>query len=62
VPITGGVYALAYEPDGKTVAAAGEDGKIRMINTQDTKVTKEFVPVPIGANAVAIQSAKLESK
>ncbi|HEY3899553.1 MAG TPA: c-type cytochrome domain-containing protein [Chthoniobacter sp.] len=62
VAVTGGVYALAYNPDGKTVAAAGEDGKIRMINTEDSKVMKEFVPVPIGANAVAIQSAKLEPK
>ena len=47
VAITGGVYAVAYGADGKTVAAAGEDGKIRIINTEDTKVTKEFVPVPL---------------
>jgi WD40 repeat protein len=62
VAINGGIYALAYEPNGGTVAAAGEDGKVRLISAQDAKVTKEFVPVPIGANPIAIQSAKLEPK
>ncbi len=45
----GGVYALAFHPDGQTVAAAGEDGRVRLISATDGKVTKEFVPVPVSA-------------
>jgi len=44
------------------VAVAGEDGKVRMIDPTNAKVTKEFVPVPIGATSLATQTAKLESK
>jgi WD40 repeat protein/mono/diheme cytochrome c family protein len=47
-----GVYALAFSPDGQTVAAAGEDGHVRLISTSDGKVTKDFVPVPVTAVAV----------
>jgi WD40 repeat protein len=61
-PFNAGIYALSYEPDGKTVAAAGEDGKVRLISAANAKVTKEFVPVPIGANSLATQTAQLESK
>ncbi len=32
VPFNAGIYALSYQPDGKAVAVAGEDGKVRMIN------------------------------
>jgi WD40 repeat protein/mono/diheme cytochrome c family protein len=59
---TGGIYALSYEPDGKTVAVAGEDGKIRLIDPANFKVTKEFVPVPIGTASLTTQTAQLESK
>jgi WD40 repeat protein len=62
LPFSGGIYALSYEPDGKAVAAAGEDGKIRLIDPANYKVTKEFVPVPIGTASLATQTAKLESK
>ena len=62
VPINAGIFALAYEPDGKAVAAAGEDGKVRMINAKDAKIIKEFVPVPIGAGSLTTQTVKLETK
>jgi mono/diheme cytochrome c family protein len=62
VPITGGVYALSYKPDGQTVAAAGEDGKVRLISVSAGKVVKEFVPVPIGAGSLTTQTARLEAK
>jgi WD40 repeat protein/mono/diheme cytochrome c family protein len=62
VPIGAGIYALAYQPNGETVAAAGEDGKVRVINAANAKVTKEFIPVPIGNAAAVAQAAKLESK
>ncbi len=39
-------FALAYRPDGKVVAAAGFDGKVRLID-ETGKVVKEFVPVPL---------------
>jgi WD40 repeat protein/mono/diheme cytochrome c family protein len=62
VQINAGVYALAYQPDGKAVAAAGEDGKIRVINPVKGEVTKEFVPVPIGNTPPATQTVKLDTK
>ena len=45
--LNGGIYALSFRPDGKTIAAGGEDGRVRFIDTADGKVTKEFVPVPV---------------
>src|SRR5207244_11837619 len=30
VPVDAGLYALAYRPDGASVAAAGEDGRVRI--------------------------------
>jgi dipeptidyl aminopeptidase/acylaminoacyl peptidase len=62
VPFNAGIYALSYQPDGKAVAVAGEDGKVRVITAADAKVTKEFVPVPIGGTTPATQTVKLESK
>jgi WD40 repeat protein len=62
VPMGAGVFALAYQPDGKSVAVAGEDGKVRIITAADAKVTKEFVPVPVGTAPLANQTVKLEPK
>ncbi|MEY2878779.1 MAG: hypothetical protein RLZZ15_1159 [Verrucomicrobiota bacterium] len=41
------IYALAFSPDGQRLAAAGEDGRVRLLNTTDGTVAREFVPVPI---------------
>ena len=46
VPLEAGVYALCFRPDGGVVAVAGEDGKVRFISNE-AKVVKEFVPVPL---------------
>lgn len=47
VSVSGGVYALAFNAGGQSVAAAGQDGRVRLINTADGRITKEFVPVPL---------------
>jgi WD40 repeat protein len=43
----GPVYTVAYAPDGKTVAEAGFDGTVRLIDPATGKLVKEFVPVPL---------------
>jgi DNA-binding beta-propeller fold protein YncE len=62
VPINAGIYALAYQPGGQSVVAAGEDGKVRVISAAEGKVVKEFVPVPIGASPAIAQTVQLEPK
>ena len=47
----GGVYAVSYNPDGSLLAAAGEDGRVRLIDPKDGRVVKEFVPVTVSATA-----------
>ena len=41
------LFAVAFSPDGKTVAATGGDGKIRLIETETGKAIGEFSPAPI---------------
>jgi hypothetical protein len=42
---------VSYKPDGSLLAAAGEDGRIRLMNPKDAKVVKEFMPVTVSATA-----------
>ena len=42
-----GIYSLAFAPDGKVVAAAGQDGQIRLISVANGQVTKTFPSVPL---------------
>jgi hypothetical protein len=49
----GGVYTVAFRPDGKILAAAGGDGIVRLIDPEQGKIVKEFAPVPVKAPVVA---------
>jgi WD40 repeat protein len=46
---SGGVYAVAYHPEGKQVAAAGFDGMVRLIDANTGKLIKEFGAAPLGS-------------
>lgn len=42
-----GIFSVSFSPDGKTVAAAGQDGQIRLIDAATGKIAKDFVSVPL---------------
>ncbi len=42
-----GLFAVAFHPNGKQVAAAGFDGKIRLVDATNGKLIKEFLPVTL---------------
>ncbi|MCB1230400.1 MAG: DUF1549 domain-containing protein [Verrucomicrobiae bacterium] len=49
-------FAVAWSPDGKTVAAATDDGNIRLIDTAKLEIKTAFVPVEI-TDAAALAAA-----
>ena len=49
----GGIYAVAFRPDGKVLAAAGADGIVRLINPETGSLVKEFAPVTVKTASVA---------
>ena len=49
----GGVYAVAFRPDGKVLAAAGGDGLVRLIDPEKGTIVKEFAPVAVKTTSVA---------
>jgi hypothetical protein len=46
-PLPSGVFSVTFSPDGKTIAAAGQDGQIRLIDAATGKIAKEFTSVPL---------------
>lgn len=46
-PIPCGIFSVTFSPDGKTVAAAGQDGQIRLIDAATGAIAKEFTSVPL---------------
>lgn len=58
VPVeTGIVYAVAFRPDGREVAAAGADGKVRFLDAVTGKVIRELSPAPVGDRSAARAAA-----
>lgn len=49
-PSGGGTYALAFHPNGESLATAGHDGWVRLYSTVDGKLVHSFVPVPQAAD------------
>src|SRR5262249_15304211 len=47
------IYGVAFTPDGSTVAAAGSDGIVRLINATNGAILKEFVSVPLTKGPIA---------
>lgn len=46
------VYAVAFHPDGNTVAAAGSDGKVRVFDVESGQKRAEFAAAPVTPSAV----------
>lgn len=51
--VNGGVYSVVWNREGTVVAAAGEDGTVRLVNVADGQIAKEFVPVPLNGKEIA---------
>jgi WD40 repeat protein/mono/diheme cytochrome c family protein len=51
----GGMYTVDFSPDGKTVAAGGFDGDVRLYNAADGTPIKRFTPVQVTGQTVAAQ-------
>ncbi len=43
----GAIFAIAFRPDGRQVAAAGMDGQVRIYSLPSGSLFKAFVPVPL---------------
>ena len=43
----GGIFAIAFSPDGQRVATGGYDGVVRIFEIPTGKLKAAFVPVPL---------------
>ena len=53
VELKAGLYAVALTADGQTLAAAGGDGTVRLIDPANGQVRKEFAPAPLSESSAA---------
>ncbi|MFV1993826.1 MAG: DUF1549 domain-containing protein, partial [Verrucomicrobiales bacterium] len=51
LPLDSEVYAVAFSADGKTVAAAGGDGRIRLVDATTGKIRRSFLPVTLAKSS-----------
>ena len=51
------VYSVCYSPDGKTVAAAGADGHVRLIDVANGGLKTKFLPVKLSRDEAAEAAA-----
>jgi WD40 repeat protein len=60
----GGIYAVAYRPDGKQVATAGFEGIVRFYDADRGSLLRELNPFPTAANPtkVATSSPSLQPR
>jgi len=56
-----GVFAVAVAPDAKTIAAAGSDGQIRLLNAENGSLLKEFSSVTFSPSSKALAAKKFEA-
>jgi WD40 repeat protein len=56
----GGIYAVAFRPDGKVLAAGGADGMVRYYQPETGAPLKEFAPVTV-KTASLVQNAPVTS-
>jgi dipeptidyl aminopeptidase/acylaminoacyl peptidase len=45
--LRGGIYAVAYRPDGKQIASAGSEGVVWLNDPDSGQLVREFVPCPL---------------
>ncbi len=60
--LKGGVYAVAFSPDDKVIAAAGTDGEIHLLDSQTLSPVKTFQPAPIEDAKLASRKGKSSAK
>ncbi|GEP44668.1 DUF1549 domain-containing protein [Brevifollis gellanilyticus] len=58
-PMPCGIFTVSFSGDGKYVAAAGQDGRIRLIDAATGAIAKEFVSVPLVADKALAASEVL---
>ncbi len=56
VEVDTSIYSVAFSPDGKTIAVAGADGSIRLLNASDLKASLAFAPIEIDSKTKVAKS------
>jgi WD40 repeat protein len=46
---------VVFHPGGELVATGGFDGTVRVFETEQGKVVKSFIPVPLEKSAVSMK-------